>query len=362
MPQPIGAPRSARPARSRARRTRLGALGLSLAVTATALTACSGGSGSVETPDITVGYINSLGAAPFLLGIKQGLFNQGGLSVSAQAFNTDADLEAALADKKIQIALGDYTAILDNQNSKVSSQVQVVGEAYDAGSDTFGLVAARDNSHLASEPGTDLAGSIAGADIKVSVPAFDSPEYVALAAWAMSEQSPLPFKMGTVHTVTGDADPATTAKQTETAVTSGAVSVGVLQEPYLTDALESGKLVELANLSSGVAADMPVAGYFALTKFAQTNPNTIATFDASLAQAQALGESRVSIESALQAQAIKPELAATTQIGNFPSIVVPATIDNVLSLMNAAGLTIGTLSSGTLTGNASNDSGTMSLG
>jgi NitT/TauT family transport system substrate-binding protein len=364
MPQPIGAPRRARPARSRARLARFGALGLSLAVTATTLTACSSGSASVETPDLTIGYVNTLGAAPFLLGIKQGLFNQGGLNVTDKEFATDADEEKALKDGQIQIALGDYTSFLDNQNAaRVAPLLQVVGEAYDAGSDTFGLVAARSNTSLSAATGPTIAYKIANADLTVSVPAFDSPEYVSLAAWAMSEQSPLPAPQATVKTAAADADPAAAAKQIMNNISSGVSSAGVLQEPYLTQALETGKVVQLANLSSGTAADMPVAGYFALTKFTQSNPNTIAAFDAALAQAQALGDSRVSIEQALEAQSVDATLAATTQIGNFPSIVVPATIDNVLSLMNAAGLQIGTLSSGTLTGTAnSGNSDSMTLG
>jgi NitT/TauT family transport system substrate-binding protein len=356
MPQPIGAPWSpARPGRTRARRTSLGALGLSLALTAATVSACSSGSGSVETPDIKVGYISGLGAAPFELGIKQGLFNQGGLNVSYQVYNTDVDEEKALKDGDIQIALGDYTSFLDTQKSSVASLVQVVGEAYSSGGNTFGLITSA-TSGLSTAQATDVAYKIAHAKMTVSVPSFDSPEYVALAAWTMAQQSPMPFQQATVQQVTGDVDPAGTAKQITQAVASGAAQTGVLQEPYLTSALESGQVVELANLSTGTAADMPVSGYFALTKFAQQNPNTITAFDAALAQAQTLGTSRVYVEQALEAQGLKNELAATAQIGNFPSTVVPATIDIVLSLMNGAGLQTGTLSSGTLT-----SSGTTTL-
>jgi NitT/TauT family transport system substrate-binding protein len=95
---------------------------------------------------------------------------------------------------------------------------------------------------------------------------------------------------------------------------------------------------------------MPVSGYFAMTKFTEANPNTIAAFDAALAQAQALGTTRVNIEQALETQSVSAQLAATSSFGNFPTSVVPATIDNVLSLMNSAGVQTGTLSSGTLTG------------
>ena len=351
MPQPIGAPWSpARPTRLRARRGSLGALGLSLALAAGTLSACSSSSGSVETPNLKVGYVNGLGATTFLIGMSKNYFSQSGLNISYQAYNTDVDLSKALKDGSIQIGLGDYTSILDTQaTDSIAASVQVIGEAYSSGDDTIGLVA-RSGSTLANEQATTVADGIAATTVSVAVPTYDSPEYVALAAWAMAEQSPIQYKLGTVHPVTGDPDPADTAQQITTAVSSGAAATGVLQEPYLTQALETGKVVELANLSSGTAADMPVSGYFALTKFTDANPDTIATFDAALAEAQTTGTSRVSIENALeQSQSMKSDLAVTAEIGNFPSTVVPATIDNVLSLMNAAGLSTGTHSSGTLT-------------
>jgi NitT/TauT family transport system substrate-binding protein len=355
MPQPIGAPRSpARPApRSRTRRRSLGALGLTLALAAGTVSACSSGSGSVETPDLKVGYLNGLGAATFLLGIKQGYFNQGGLNVSYQAYNSDVDEEKALKDGDIQLALGDYTSFLDTQGSSVASSVQVVGEAYSAGQNTIGLITASGSS-LSTTDLSDVAAGIAGSKITVAVPTYDSPEYVALAAWTMAEQKPMPFKLGSVQPVSGDPDPAGTANQIIASISGGSAQTGVLQEPYLTKALESGKVVELANLSSGTAADMPMSGYFALTKFTQQNPNTITAFDAALAQAQAMGSTRVAIEQALvQSESVSGQLAATAQFGNFPSTVVPATLDNVLSLMNSGGLETGTLSSGSLTGSAS---------
>jgi NitT/TauT family transport system substrate-binding protein len=302
----------------------------------------------VETANITVGYLGGLGAAPFLLGIKQNLFSQNGLNITPKPFNSDKDEEAALKSGDIQIALGDYTVFLDNQQSPVATAVQVVGEAYSAGSNTIGLIA-KSKSAVSTQTAITVAHDIAGGTTTVSVPSADSPEYVALAAWAMTEQAPMATKLSSVSTIETDLSTADAAKQITNNVASGADQTGVLQEPYLTEALETGKVVEVANLAAGTAADMPVSGYFALTKFTQTNPNTITAFDGALAQAQSLGGTRVNIEQALTTQSVSPALAATTNIGNFPTAVVPATIDNVLSLMNGAGLQTGALSSGTLT-------------
>ncbi len=85
----------------------------------------------------------------------------------------------------------------------------------------------------------------------------------------------------------------------------------------------------------------------------QNDPNTIAAFQAGLAQSQALGVSRVDIEAALEAAKVTPALAATTALGNYPTGIVAANLTNVLSLMDSASLGVSTMTSGTLTGASS---------
>jgi NitT/TauT family transport system substrate-binding protein len=128
------------------------------------------------------------------------------------------------------------------------------------------------------------------------------------------------------------------------------VGTAVLSEPYLTQAIESGKVIELANLDSGNAANMPIDGYFALRTTVQNDPNTIAAFQAGLAEAQTLGDSRVDVESALVAEQVTHEVAATTSIGIYPTTIVASTLTNVLSLMGSANLPTTGLSAASLTG------------
>jgi NitT/TauT family transport system substrate-binding protein len=134
------------------------------------------------------------------------------------------------------------------------------------------------------------------------------------------------------------------------AVISGSVATAVMQEPYLTQAIETGKVTEIANLDSGNAENMPVSGYFALRSTAQKDPNTMATFQSALAQVQALGQSRVEVEGALTTAKVSAEVASTTAIGNYPTNIVAANLTNVLSLMGSADLQTAGLDAATLTG------------
>jgi len=347
--------RHARPERGW-RRT-LGAAGGALALVATA-SACSSGSGSVEKPNLTVGVVSGIGAATFQVGVQQGDFSHNGLTVTIEPFATDSAAEAALQKGQIDVAFGDYSEFLNVATSTVATSVQVVGEGYDAGEDTIALVASTgsslQNDQLSGTGG--VAAQIADGTLSVDVPDLDSPEYLALANWEISEQTPLSLTAEKVDATSNNQDGPTTAKTMISALASGSVSAAVLSEPYLTEAIETGDVTELANLDSGNADDMPIAGYFALSSTVQKDPNTIAAFQAGLAEAQTIGQSRVEVEAALVASKVSHEVAATTAIGLYPNGIVAANLTDVLSLMSSANLTTSGLSAASLTGGSSSGS------
>lgn len=341
--------------RPRAWRRTLGAVGAALAVAAAA-SACSSGNGGIEKSDLNVGVVDGVGAVTFELGVQQHDFDQNGLSITVSHFNTDAQAESALQKGTIDIAFGDYSSFLNAAESNpVGGKVQVVGEGYDAGTDTVGLVTRVGSSLLDQTVSGSggVSGNIASGGLSVDVPAADSPEFLALANWAILEQTPLNESSQRVHAVGATTDGATTAQTEITNVEQGSVDTAVLQEPYLTQALETGKIAEVANLDSGNASNMPVSGYFMLDSTAQNDPNTIAAFQAGLSQAQALGGSRVQVEGALTAAKLSPQVAATASIGNYPTAIVQASLANVLSLMGSANLDIGIQDATSLTGASS---------
>jgi NitT/TauT family transport system substrate-binding protein len=340
-------------------RRSIGALG-AVAVLASAVTACSSGSGSLEKSNLNVGYVQGIGASAVSLGVSLNDFSAVGLNVTLKPFASDQAEEAALKSGAIDVALGDYTEFLDTSNSPVANSVQVIGEGYDAGANTIGLVAATGSS-LASEQLTgDRSGvsyDIAQGSTTVAVPTADSPEFVALANWLIDEQNPLGLGLSSIRSVQSQTTTGAAAAQAMVnEVVSGSADTAVLQEPYLTQELESGRVTEIANLDTGNANDMPLEGYFALSNTVSSDPNTIAAFQDGLAEAQALGQSRVQIESALKASGVSADVAATTEIGNFPSGIVAANVSNILTLMGSAQVQTSNLSSSVLTGGTASNS------
>jgi NitT/TauT family transport system substrate-binding protein len=333
-------------------RRRLGAYGGALALVGGLTSACSTGGGSVEKPNLNVGVVTGIGAATFELGVNQKLFDQSGLSLNVTDYPTDSAAESALQKGQIDIAFGDYSEFLNVGSSPVATSLQVIGEGYDAGENTIGLVASAGSSlKTASLSGSGgVASQISGGSVSVDVPDLASPEYLALANWAISEQYPLSLTAEKVNAAGTNSDGPTTAGTEINAVISGSVGAVILQEPYLTQAIETGKVIELANLDSGNAENMPISGYFTLRSTAQKDPNTIAAFESALAQVQDLGVSRVAVEQALTAAKVSADVAATTAIGNYPSGIVAANLTNVLSLMGSANLQTSSLDAATLTG------------
>jgi NitT/TauT family transport system substrate-binding protein len=333
-------------------RRRLGAYGGALALVGGLTSACSSGSGSLEKPDLNVGVVTGIGAATFELGVNQKIFDQSGLNLNVTDYPTDAAAAAALQKGQIDVAFGDYSEFLNVATSPVATKLQVIGEGYDAGENTIGLV----TSASSSLKGATLSGSsgvasqISNGSVSVDVPDLASPEYLALATWAISEQNPLSLTAQKVNSAGTSSDGPTTATAMINAVVSGSVGAAVLQEPYLTEAIETGKVTEIANLDSGNADNMPISGYFTLRDTAQKDPNTIGAFESALAQAQALGESRVAVEQALTTNKVPATVAATTAIGNYPTSIVAANLTNVLSLMGSANLQTAGLDAATLTG------------
>lgn len=349
------APRSPlSPPRTRAWHRTLGAVGAALVV-AVAASACSSGTGGIEKSNLNVGVVDGIGAATFELGVQQHDFDQNGLTISVTHYATDAQAESALQKGTVDIAFGDYSSFLNvGTTNPVAGKVQVVGEGYDAGENTIGLITAT-NSPLLNQQltGTSgVAGNIADGGLSVDVPGMDSPEYLALANWAILEQAPLNSSSQHVNAVGSTSDGPTTATAEIAAVEQGGASTAVLQEPYLTQALETGKVTELANLDSGNADNMPVSGYFALSSTAKNDPNTMAAFQAGLSEAQALGGSRLEVEAALTAAKVPAQVAATSSIGNYPTAIVQANLSNVLFLMSSANLSVGVQNAATLTGTA----------
>jgi len=334
------------------------ALGLAAATAAAVLSACSGSSSGLGSPDdsspLRVGVIDSVGDVPFQIGSQQNgsspysrAFMNAGLTMVVQNFASQSDELAALAANKIDIAFGEYAQFFNSSSQLADSDnLRVVSEGYDAAAGTIGLLTQKNAALPNWGPNNQIK---CDGDTTIAVPSLRGTEYLALAAWLQSLGSPLPAQCAAIHEV---ANPA----QAITMVARGQVSAAALQEPYVTAAQISAGLQVTQDLATGNAQAVPVDGYFATKDFTVKYPRTTAIFAAVMAKLQASAGARVIVETALQSSAIDKHVIAAMQLGTYPTAVLPAKIDIVLRLMGTAGTINGQLDSAKLT-NLNGDAG-----
>jgi ABC-type nitrate/sulfonate/bicarbonate transport system substrate-binding protein len=339
-----------RPSQSVSRsRARSGiALGLAVAAVAVTAAACSGNSGGPGGPDdanLRVGVIaDSIGAVPFDIGTSTAnhSFIDAGLTITVQTYTSQSDELGDLTSGKIDVAYGEYAQFL-NENSTLASNdnLRVISGGYDAGTDTIGLLTRRGGPLPAWGPGNHINCK---GGTTIAVPSHEGTEYLALANWLQSVGSPLPTICDAIHEVPNPQDAIAQ-------VASGKVSAAALQEPYVTAGQITQGLEVAQDLATGNAAAVPVDGYFATKDFTVKFPRTTAIFAAVMARLQSSAGSRVAVETVLRNsdKALDSRVISAMQMGTYPSVVLPATLDIVFRLMSGAGMVNGQIDSVRLT-------------
>lgn len=124
--------------------------------------------------------------------------------------------------------------------------------------------------------------------------------------------------------------------QMAAALRDGTVQAAVMSEPEITEAEQSG-LRQLIDLGAGPNDELPLDGYFSGAQFALADHNALAAFTKVIDQAQGLAGNRSVLEPILEDQmdGLKPEVAAVMTIGQFPTTVSPARLEQLATLMVA---------------------------
>jgi NitT/TauT family transport system substrate-binding protein len=289
------------------------------------LAGCSSGSDTtLESHDVSVGVLSSaIGCGPFDLAVTRNLFNGRGLDVTVHSVSSEQSLVSGLASGTYNIACGAYPGFFEADNLGML-RLHVVAEAYLASSDSLALIG--ENSQSALVNPAHLSGKTIAVDSNDPTGELALSEELGTANLAIEGAGAA--SNGTVKVV-----PMAASKMAQ-ALSSGQVQAAVMSEPQITEAEQSG-LRELIDLGSGPNAELPLDGYFSSTPFALDNPNTLAVFTKVIDQAQSLAANRSLLEPILEHQisGLKPEVAAVMTVGEFPTTVSPARLEQLASLM-----------------------------
>lgn len=249
------------------------------AVTALALTACSGGTtatpatsagtegGSASEPvSITVGVIPIVDVAPIYLAVSQGFFEEEGLDVTLELAQGGAAIVPAVVSGEYQFGFSNNTSLLLATSNGVPLKAVSPGNFTTGTDPDFGAVVVPADSAIQSA--ADLAGRTVAVNTLNNIGDSTIRNVVEKDG---GDESALQFvEMG--------------FPDMPAAVSGGQVDAAWIVEPHLTRALEAGARVVSWNFAE-TDPDLMVASYFTSQQYAADNPEVVASFQNAMTKA-----------------------------------------------------------------------------
>jgi NitT/TauT family transport system substrate-binding protein len=309
----------------RGRRRTGGALVLvSVAILVTACTTSGSGGGGA---DLTVAYVPGVDTAPLTIALKDGLFSQQGLTVTAKPVSTAAEAYNDLQNGGADIAAGDYAGFF--YKVATGSQLKLIADGYDAGSGSMQLLTLPNSTITTAK---DLAGRTVGTPINEIAPySSNFPYNIQTLASESVLQSDGVSPTDVTWTMLQPS-------QMISALSSHQVAAILVTEPEITQAETDLGAVELLDSCSGVTANLPLTGYFSTAALTSRDANALTAFQTALSQAEGDAANRSTVQSALTSENITTEDAALVNIGQYPTSLNVGQVQRVADLMYQSGM------------------------
>jgi ABC-type nitrate/sulfonate/bicarbonate transport system substrate-binding protein len=334
-------------ARARVSAFRLGAAALSAGLVLSAChvpgTSSAGGSsggGQTVTVAVVPSLDPSIGNAPLYVADQPGgFFSQHDLHVNIQTYKSLQAVKEALQSGSAQIAVGDYTDFLYEQQAANGISLKLIADGYDAAAST---------TELLTLPGSKITTPQDLVNKKVATPL---PQLVPTDANKPSSNTiNNPYDIETLmaeSVLQSDGVSFTSVRWQPTAAASmiselrtGKVSAILAGEPYVFQAESQLGAQAVVDVGSGVASGLPQSGYFVLSKYASANPGAVSAFKAALLQAQADASTRGPVQAVLTTSAqVSAQDAALVTLGTYPTSLSVGQVQRVSQLMFEAGMT-----------------------
>lgn len=290
-------------------------LALALGVPAAACGGDDGAGSGLEKADITVGTIPVADTAPLQLAVQRGLFKAEGLKVKLQIIAGGAEAVPKLKSGALAVSFGNYVSFL-SAGVKGALNTRIVAEGFQSGGNTHAILVPEDSPIRGPK---DLAGKKIGVNTKRNVStllvrASLKPIGIDLDEDKNFQEMPFP--------------------NMEAALKSKSVDAVQAVEPFVTQLQSSIGARVVSDLSTGVTADFPIAGYAVTAEFAKKNPKTVAAFQRALLRAQAMAGDRKVVQQILPTYTkITSGVAARMNYGTYPTSLDAGRIQRVADLM-----------------------------
>ncbi|GAA3435239.1 ABC transporter substrate-binding protein [Kutzneria kofuensis] len=293
-----------------------------LAAVLVALTGCSALNGAEEPPQgngetvVRVGVMQVIDTAPFYLALSKGYFRDEGLTVKITPTKSGTDSLPLLAGNHIDIGFGNWATLFQAQ-ANGTGDYRVLADG-SQGAPHVQIVATRPDSGIRTPQ--DLAGRTVSSNAPNDIP------LLALKAILQADGvDPSTVKTPIVH----HAD-------TPAALAGKEVDAALQLEPFITIARRQTGAVPVVDLyGPGPAHDLPIAGYFALSRFTQQNPRAATSFRHAIERGAADAHDVAAVQQILPTfvGGVTPDIAKEVAIPVFPTSVSRDRLQRVADLM-----------------------------
>lgn len=273
----------------------------------------------LEHPALRVGYMQVVDVAPIRLALNEKLFDKAGLQVEWVQESSEADALKQLDTGGLDIVWASDVNLF--RAAAGGQQLQLQGEAYQAGNNTMALVAMPNSSYkdASSKPSPTIAvNALDDVGVLTTKSALGTADV---------EQNKIKFKQVAFQDM-------------QAQLQSGAVDAAWMVEPFITKAQKSIGATIVTDTARGATLNFPMSAYAASKKFADQNPKTLAAFRTALQQAQQQASGNVlSVQDVLPSYAdVDSSTAALVSVGTFPASLNPVRLQRVSDMMDTSGL------------------------
>jgi NitT/TauT family transport system substrate-binding protein len=295
-----------------------------LAAAGCAGTAAAGGSVSST---ITIAAVPGVENAPIYLAKKEGLFAAAGLkNVVIKSYSSQAAELSALKGAQADIAASDYGSIFYQQAN--FHDLRILGDGYDAGAGVLEILTWPGSSIKSP---LDLAGQNIGLPADSVMPSLQaSGNAISLDAAAATEVLTNYLGIDAQSVRWAPMPQAQEVAELE----KHQLKAILVSEPYIYEAESQAGAVEVLDACSGSTANLPLAGYVAMSSWVKDNPAAVADFRQALATAQGDASMTGQVQQLLpSATGMTAQDADLITIGTYPTSTNVLSLDRVVRLL-----------------------------
>jgi NitT/TauT family transport system substrate-binding protein len=271
------------------------------------------GATDIERNTLRIGVMPVVDVAPLRIAINDKLFDKAGLQVQLVP-QTSEDEGIKQLDTTLDITWASHVTLF--RKVAEGTQLQLQGEAYQAGANSMALVT--------TDPNYDGPAKIASPRIAV----VDDNDIGALTTRAVLDTAGIEKQRIAFRKIPFD--------QMVTAMQSKTVDAAWMTEPYITKAQRDIGARIVTDTAIGPTKDFPMSGYASSKKFADGNPKTLALFRSVLRDAQqAAANNKLTVQDVLSSYVdVDQQTAALVSVGTFPLSLNPIRLQRVADMMD----------------------------